>query len=199
MPQAVDCNLIFYADSTCLLCQHKDLDQINKELTKTFCNTCDWFVDNKLGIHFGEDKTKSILFSTKNKKKDIGTLEILEIKYGNNNIKQYLKVIYLGCEIDENLSGEAMAFKVVNKINGRLRFLYRKKKIFIAVSGKALMQCYNSTTFRLCLFNRDLNRGCLVIMFSLRFSGSKFLIILRRQMHVRRIFLAQVFAGFAVF
>ena len=128
MPQAVDCNLIFYADSTCLLCQHKDLDQINKELTKTFCNTCDWFVDNKLGIHFGEDKTKSILFSTKNKKKDIGTLEILEIKYGNNNIKQYSKVIYLGCEIDENLSGEAMAFKVVNKINGRLRFLYRKKK-----------------------------------------------------------------------
>ena len=183
-----------------MLCQYKDLDQINKELTKTFCNTRDWFVDNKLSIHFGEDKTKSILFSTKNKKKDIGTLEILEIKYGNNNIKQYSKVIYLGCEIDENLSGEAMAFKVDNKINGRLRFLYRKKKkIFIAVSGKALMQCCNSATFRSCLFNRDLNRGCLVNMFSLRFSGSKFLIILRGQMHVCRIFLAQVFAGFAVF
>ena len=30
-------------------------------------------------------------------------------------------------------------------------------------------------------FNRDLNRGCLVYMFSLRFSGSKFLINLRRQ------------------
>ena len=25
-----------------------------------------------------------------------------------------------------------------------------------------------------CLFNRDLNRSCLVYMFSLRFSGSKF-------------------------
>ena len=106
-----------------MLYQHKDLDQINKELTKTFCNICDGFVDNKLSIHFGDDKTKFILFSTKNKKKKIGTLEI---KYGNINIKQYSKVTYLGCELDENLSGEIMAFKVIYKINGRLRFLYRK-------------------------------------------------------------------------
>ena len=39
----------------------------------------------------------------------------------------------------------------------------------------------------LCLFNRDLNRGCLVYMFSLHFSGSKFLINLRRQFRVRKI------------
>ena len=30
------------------------------------------------------------------------------------------------------------------------------------------------------LFNRDLNRGCLVYMFSLSFSGSLFLVNLRR-------------------
>ena len=36
------------------------------------------------------------------------------------------------------------------------------------------------------LFNRDLNRGCLVYMFSLRFSGSKFLVNLRRQFRVRK-------------
>ena len=35
------------------------------------------------------------------------------------------------------------------------------------------------------LFNSDLNRGCLVYMFSLRFSESKFLINLRRQFRVR--------------
>ena len=32
---------------------------LNKELT----NVCDWFVDNKLSIYFGEDTTKCILFS----------------------------------------------------------------------------------------------------------------------------------------
>ena len=34
------------------------------------------------------------------------------------------------------------------------------------------------------LFNPDLNRGCLVYMFSLRFSGSKFLINLQQQFTV---------------
>ena len=36
-------------------------------------------------------------------------------------------------------------------------------------------------------------------MFSLRFSGSKCLMNLRRQFRVRKIFLAQFFAGFAFF
>ena len=36
MPQVEDCDLFLYADDTCLLYQHKDLDQINKELTKIF-------------------------------------------------------------------------------------------------------------------------------------------------------------------
>ena len=40
------------------------------------------------------------------------------------------------------------------------------------------------------LFNHDLNSGCLVnsLFFFLRFSGSKFLINLRRQFHLRKIF-----------
>ena len=47
-----------------------------------------------------------------------------------------------------------------------------------------------SSTAVLCdaLFNRDLNRGCLVYMFYSRFSGSKFLINLRGQFRVRKIF-----------
>ena len=48
-------------------------------------------------------------------------------------------------------------------------------------------------------FNHDLNRVCLVHMFSSRFSGNKFLINLQRQFRVRKIFRAQVFAGFANF
>ena len=35
---------------------------MEKRLNKDFENLCDyWFVDNKLNIHFGEDKAKSIL------------------------------------------------------------------------------------------------------------------------------------------
>ena len=88
IPQSVDCDQFLYADDTCLLFQHKDLERIKEELTKNFSNICDWFVDNKLSIHFGEDKTKSILFSTKNRKRKIGTLDI---QYGDVQIKQYSK------------------------------------------------------------------------------------------------------------
>ena len=74
IPQAVDCDLFLYTDDTSLLFHDKDLEWMKKELTKNFSNIRDWFVDNNLSIHFGEDKTKSIFFSTKNRKKKIGTL-----------------------------------------------------------------------------------------------------------------------------
>ena len=46
----------------------------------------------------------------------------------NIKIKQYSKVTYLGCILDETLSGESMAIHVINKINSRLRFLYRQNR-----------------------------------------------------------------------
>ena len=147
MPQAIDCDLFLYADNTCLLYQHKDLDQINKEL-KNFVTYVTGLSLTNRAFTLGTIKTKSVLFSTKNKKRKIGTFEI---KYGNINIKQYLKVTNLGCELDENLSGEVMALKIINKINIRLCFLYRKNR-YVTVSEKAPMQCNNSITFRLCLF-----------------------------------------------
>ena len=45
------------------LYQHKDIAEIKNVLNKEFANLCKWFLDNKLSIHFGEDKTKYILFS----------------------------------------------------------------------------------------------------------------------------------------
>ena len=132
MPQAVKCEMLLYADDTCLIFSAKDLDVIQEQLNRDFNELCDWFVDNKLSIHFGEDKTKSILF-TKRKK-----MEGLEICHGNIKIKQHSKVTYLGCILDEKLSGEPMAIKVIGKINGRLKFLYRKNK-FLTTSLRRLL------------------------------------------------------------
>ena len=71
MSQAVKCDLFFYANDTCLVCQHKDINKIENQLNEDFCTICDWFVDNKLIIHFGEDKIKLILFTSKFKRKNI--------------------------------------------------------------------------------------------------------------------------------
>ena len=77
MLQAIDCELLLYANDTCLIFQHKDIHEIEIVLNKNFSTLCDWFVDNKLSIHFGEDKTKSILFSSKHRLKNWKPLNIL--------------------------------------------------------------------------------------------------------------------------
>ena len=73
-------------------------------------------MDNKLIIHFGEDKTKSILFASKQRSKNVRQLNIT---YNHINIKQHSQVTYLGCVLDERMSCEPMALKV---INGKLKW-----------------------------------------------------------------------------
>ena len=107
----------------------KDINEIEKQLNVDFSDICDWFVDNKPSIHFGEDKTKSILFASKFENKNI---KKLNIKYGDIQIKQHSKVKYLGCLMDETMSGEAMALNVIYKINNKLKFLYRKNDFLTA-------------------------------------------------------------------
>ena len=123
MPQAVEADLFLYADDTGLVFQHKDINKMNEQLNKDFHNICLWFIDNKLSIHFGEDKTKCISFASKQKMKRAGKLEI---SFNNIEIKQYSSLTYLGCILDNTLSGEAMATKTIKKINARLKFLHRK-------------------------------------------------------------------------
>ena len=74
--QAVSSTVLLYADDSCILYQHKNVVQIEKRLNKDFENLCDWFVDNKLSIHFGEDKTKSVLFASKRRAKNTSRLNI---------------------------------------------------------------------------------------------------------------------------
>ena len=43
--------------------QRKSFEEIKKRLNNDFESVCDWFVHNRLSLHFGEDKTKCILFA----------------------------------------------------------------------------------------------------------------------------------------
>ena len=94
MMQAVNCDLLLYADDMGLIFQHKDINIIEQQLNRNFSNICGWFVDNKLNIHVREDKAKSVIFAPLNKCKK---LRKLNISYdGSLKIKQYLEVTYLG-------------------------------------------------------------------------------------------------------
>ena len=135
MPQAIKLSLLLYADDSCLMYQHKDIAKIEKILNEDLENICDWFVDKKLRIHFGDDKTKSIIFASKRRVKNIRKLNI---RYKETNINQKAQVTYLECVLDESMSGEPMALKLINKINGKLKFLYRKSKFLTPELRKVL-------------------------------------------------------------
>ena len=62
MPQAVDSELLIYADDTCLVFQHRNIKTIEEHLNRDFSTLVDWFVDNRLSVHFGEDKKNSFCF-----------------------------------------------------------------------------------------------------------------------------------------
>ena len=52
MAQAVKCEFLLSADDTCLIFQHNNIKEIEIGLNKKFSLICDWFVSNKLSIHF---------------------------------------------------------------------------------------------------------------------------------------------------
>ena len=47
MSQAVKCHLFLCANNSCFACQHKEINEIGKQLNVDFSNICDWFEDNK--------------------------------------------------------------------------------------------------------------------------------------------------------
>ena len=79
-PQAFVIDSLLYADDTSIAFQHKNVTEIEKQLLRDFSSLCDWFVDNKLSIHFSQDKTNSILFGTKQKLRYAKPLNILICK-----------------------------------------------------------------------------------------------------------------------
>ena len=69
MPQAVNSELLLYADDTCLIYMGKNIQKIKEQLNSDFTSLCEWFIDNKLSVHFvnGLLITSSVFISVKRK------------------------------------------------------------------------------------------------------------------------------------
>ena len=62
-----DVRSYLYDNDTCIFYQDKDVEKMEKVLIKEFSSLCEWFMDNKLSGHLGDDKTKTIIFLSKEK------------------------------------------------------------------------------------------------------------------------------------
>ena len=129
MPQAVKLKLFLDTDHSISCTKIKILKiKIKKQINKAFENVGDYFVENKSCIHFGDYKTKSILFASKRK---IKSAMKLNLTFKNMKIKQCLQVAYLGHALHETLSWDIIALKVLSKISRKPKFLYHENKSLI--------------------------------------------------------------------
>ena len=130
-----------YADDTCIFYQDKDVEKIEKVLKKEFSSLCEWFIGNKLSIHFGDDKTKTIFFS------QMKSPQKLNISYRDYSLTQHNTAEHLGCYLDSNLSGESLARRLLKKINTKLNFLWRLSNYLNYLSRRLLCNAliYNLT------------------------------------------------------
>ena len=92
----------------------------------------EWFIDNKVSICFGDDKTKSISFTWE---KRLPKLNMLQWDY---SLKQYDNVEYLRRYLRSNLNGELMTPKVLKRINSKLNFLWKENNYLKYVSRRLL-------------------------------------------------------------
>ena len=122
MPQAVASELLLFADDTCIVFQHNSVIEVEKHLITDFSSLCDWFIDNKLSIHFRQNKTKSILFGTKHKLRNAKSKIIV---YNGTEIKHHAKVKYLGCILDKSLSDERYKLFLIMPAQLGFQIFYR--------------------------------------------------------------------------
>ena len=88
-------------------------------------------------------KTECILFGSKRK---LRKAEEFYIECNGHKIKAQNSVKYLGLNLENQLSGEAVGNNIVQKVNARLKFLYRQcsfleEKLRRSVCS-ALIQCH---------------------------------------------------------
>ena len=114
---AVRCKLLLYADDSALLVSGKDTQLIQESLSSELEAAREWLINNKLSLHLG--KTESILFGSKRK---LNTCSSIQVRYAGTALASQTHVKYLGIDLDQSLTGERVADKIICKSNAKLNF-----------------------------------------------------------------------------
>ena len=90
MPQAAKSDQFLYADDSWLVFQRKHVIDIEKHINRDSTNICEWFVDIRVSIHFGEDNTRfNFLFqNVKLRRLSITSITSITRLYKSNNVQK---------------------------------------------------------------------------------------------------------------
>ena len=106
-----ECKLLLYADDSAILFSHKNPEVISRKLSSELQSCSKWLVDNKLSLHLG--KTECILFGSRIKLRKV---QNFRIECNGHSIQAQTSVKYLGVNLDNFLSGEAIANSIIHKV-----------------------------------------------------------------------------------
>jgi len=132
--------ICFYLQMTQLV-SHKDKSEVERLLSSELLNLSVWLTDNKLSLHLG--KTESILFGSRDKLKKVMGFRVV---VGNVEITAKEAVTHLDCLLQNKLSGELIARKMISKVSQRTKFLARIFSLLdsktLKILADALVQCH---------------------------------------------------------
>ena len=108
LSSVVKCQVLLYADDTALIVSGKNVLEIEEALSEKMERVSLWLAENKLSLHIG--KTESIVFASKRKLKNRDTIRV---KCAGDTLDSKSRVKYLGVELDQSLTGEHIADKII--------------------------------------------------------------------------------------
>jgi hypothetical protein len=138
-----------YADDTCLLYAHKDINHVTACIQEDFENILKWSHDN--GILLNTEKTKFLLISSPYIKTDHAPIKIIGHSYDCLHTKKHAckcdlievvdKFKYLGLTIDKHINWKIHIDKVCNRLRSILCKIISLKNI---VNTKILLMLYHA-------------------------------------------------------
>ena len=134
-----ECKLLLYADDSAFLFSHKTPEVIFRKLSSELQSCSKRLVDNKLSLH---------LFGSRRKLRKV---QNFCTECNRHSIQAQTSVKYLGVNLDNFLSGEAIANIIIQKVNSRLKFLYRQWSSLNKQKLGSYYFCIDSVSSRLLL------------------------------------------------
>ena len=135
-----DCKLL-YADDSAILYLHRDLKTISLKPGSELETCSKWLIDNKLLLKLG--KTECILLGSWWKLRSVNNFSI---EGNGHTIKSKSSVKYIDLTLDNHLTNDTIASSVIQKVNSRLKYLYRQYVFLTQKTQKslcsALIQCH---------------------------------------------------------
>ena len=114
-----------YADDTTVTYSADDMETLCDDLNEELTNTSEWVRSNKLSLN----ASKSEFVIVGHKRQLNGTEKSVQLMIDENSVRRVHEVIYLGLEVDENLTWNAQDKCIKNKIKCGLSSIRKQATI----------------------------------------------------------------------